>query len=64
MKFMSKFDDYRSKRDQVSKKGATKEDREPLTLLDTLEVLQSETQGAEQTMDTSESILNYILSQD
>eukprot|EP00800_Vazella_pourtalesii_P005164 TRINITY_DN15_c0_g1_i1.p1 TRINITY_DN15_c0_g1~~TRINITY_DN15_c0_g1_i1.p1 ORF type:complete len:492 (-),score=96.03 TRINITY_DN15_c0_g1_i1:957-2432(-) len=64
MKFMSKFDEYRFKRDQVSEKGATKEDREPLTLLDTLEVLQSETQGAEQTMDTSESILNYILSQD
>ncbi|KAI6650251.1 hypothetical protein LOD99_5930 [Oopsacas minuta] len=67
MKFVSKFDEYRFKRDQVSEKGATKEDTEPLSLLDTLEVLQSgpHTQGdLDQPMETSESILNYIMSQD
>ena len=64
MKFMSKFDEYRFKRNLVSEKGATREDTEPLTLLDTLEVLQSELQpDTDQAMDTTESILNLIVSQ-
>ena len=64
MKFIAKFDQYRFERNQVSEKGATREDTEPLTLLDTLEVLRSEPQNdTDQTMDTTESILNLIVSQ-